>query len=130
MMILLEIIKELESLLWFIVIVVALYIVLKYYSMPQSKLKHDRQMKADAYEREKAWYFIKRTEKPIDAEKQLLEFKKELDECKKEFEELQKKDSELTEETESLKKEKEQFELEILKTKIKTYEEIIKTINK
>ena len=52
---LLEIIKEVECLLWGIVIVVALYIVLKHGVLPIVQLWHERKMKADANEREKQW---------------------------------------------------------------------------
>lgn len=51
----LDIIKEVECLLWAIVIIVTLYIVLKYYCMPKMQLKHERQMKDNAFEREKEW---------------------------------------------------------------------------
>lgn len=123
MNIVLEIVKELESLLWFIVIVVALYIVLKCYCIPKMQLKHERQMKVDAHNREKEWYFIKRTEKPIDSVK-------ELSECQAQLDEFKKKEKELNERTKSLNKEKDEFEKKVLQTKIKAYEEIIKTINK
>ena len=60
---LLDIIKEIECLLWAIVILEALYIVHKYYCLPKIQLNHERQMKADAFKREKEWYFIKEKEK-------------------------------------------------------------------
>lgn len=120
---LLEIIKEIECLLWGIVIVVALYIVLKHAVFPFVQLRHERKMKADAFEREKEWYFIKSTEKPLDIEKELKEYKEKSDE-------LQNKEKELKERTESLNKEKEKFEKKVLQTKIEVYDEIIKTINK
>ena len=52
---LLDIIKEIECLIWAIVILVALYIVLKYYCLPKIQLNQERKMKADAFEREKEW---------------------------------------------------------------------------
>ena len=60
---LLDIIKEIECLLWAIVILVAIYIILKNYCLPKEQFKHERQMKAEAFEREKEWYFIKEKEK-------------------------------------------------------------------
>lgn len=122
-MILLDIIKEIEYLLWAIILVIALFVILKYYCMPKRQLKHERQMKADAHDREMDWYFIKKPERPLETEK-------ELKKCKEKLEELQKKEKELNNGTESLKQEREQFEKEVLKTKIKTYEDIIKTLNK
>lgn len=77
----------------------------------------EKEMKTDAFEREKKWYFIKKVDQPFEEE--LKKYKEELTELKK-----KEKDSE------SLKKDKEQFEKEILTAKIKAYEEIIKTINK
>lgn len=77
----------------------------------------EKEMRTDAFEREKEWYFIKKVGHPFEEE--LKKYKEELTELKKKG-----KDSE------SLKKDKEQFEKEILTAKIKAYEEIIKTINK
>lgn len=124
MSIILEIIKEIEGLLWAVVLIVALFIVLKYFCMPWIQLKHERRMKADALEREKEWFFIKKTGLPLN------ELEKELKECKQKLEELQTKEKALNEGTESLQKEKEEFDKKVLNTKIKVYEEIFKTINK
>ena len=124
MSIILEIIKEIEGLLWAVVLIVALFIVLKYFCMPWIQLKHERRMKADAFEREKEWFFIKKTGLPLN------ELEKELKECKQKLEELQTKEKALNEGTESLQKEKEEFDKKVLNTKIKVYEEIFKTINK
>lgn len=118
---LLDIIKEIECLLWAVVILVALYMVLKYCCLPIIQLYHERKMKADAFEREKEWYFIKKVDQP---------FEEELKKYKEELTELKKKEEELNKGTDSLKNDKEQFEKEILMAKIKAYEEIIKTINK
>lgn len=52
---LLDIIKEIECLLWAVVILVALYMVLKYCCLPIIQLYHERKMKADAFDREKEW---------------------------------------------------------------------------
>lgn len=123
MNVVLQIIQEIESLLWAIVVIVLIYIMLKNYWMPKCKLAHEAKMKADAFEREKEWYFIKRTEKPIDAEKKLSECQTQLDEFKK-------KEKELNDGTKSLNKEKEEFDKKVLKTKIEIYEEIITKINK
>ena len=92
--------------------------------MPWIQLKHERRMKADALEREKEWFFIKKTGLPLN------ELEKELKECKQKLEELQTKEKALNEGTESLQKEKEEFDKKVLNTKIKVYEEIFKTINK
>lgn len=81
----------------------------------------EKDMKADAFEREKEWYFIKKVDQP---------FEEELKKYKEELTELKKKEEELNKGTDSLKNDKEQFEKEILMAKIKAYEEIIKTINK
>lgn len=128
---LLEIIKEIENLLWAIIFVVALYIVLKYYCMPKRQLNHERQMKADAFEREKQWYFIKKTGLPLDElEKELKDNKEKLDKLQKQQEGLNKGTEALNKEKEALNKEKEEFEKKILNTKIQVYEEIIKSFNK
>ena len=84
---------------------------------------YEKEMKDDAFEREKEWYFIKRTEKPLKIEEDLKK-------CQDKLEEFQKKEKEINEGTASLKKDKEQFEKKVLETKIKVYEEILKTINK
>lgn len=89
----------------------------------QEQHRHEKQMKDDAFEREKEWYFIKRTEKSLDVERNLKS-------CQAELDELKKKEQGLNDGLESLNKEKEQFVKEILKTKIKVYEEIINTIKK
>jgi len=52
---LLEIIKEVECLLWGIIIVVGLFIVLKHGVLPIVQLWHERKMKKDANTREKQW---------------------------------------------------------------------------
>jgi septal ring factor EnvC (AmiA/AmiB activator) len=85
--------------------------------------RYEKEMKDDAFEREKEWYFIKRTEKPLKIEEDLKK-------CQDKLEEFQKKEKEINEGTASLKKDKEQFEKKVLETKIKVYEEILKTINK
>jgi hypothetical protein len=82
---------------------------------------YEKQMKDDAFDREKEWYFIKRIENLTD---------EDINKFMKELEELRKKEKDLNNGTESLNKEKEQFEKKILNHKIKVYEEIIKKINK
>ena len=85
--------------------------------------RYEKEIKDDAFEKEKEWYFIKRTEKPLKIEEDLKK-------CQDKLEEFQKKEKEINEGTASLKKDKEQFEKKVLETKIKVYEEILKTINK
>lgn len=101
--------------------VLCFYFWLKYSKQPMLKNKHEEDMKENAFKREKEWYFIKETVKPL---------KKELEKAKEELETLQKKEEELNEGRQSLNNEKNEFEKNVLKTKIKVYEEIIKTINK
>lgn len=86
--------------------------------------KHEEKMKTDAFEREKQWYFIKKTGLPLD------ELEKELKDNKEKLDKLQKQQEELEKGTEALNKEKEEFEKKILNTKIQVYEEIIKSFNK
>ena len=120
---LLDIIREIECLLWAIVILVAIYKILKNCYLPKVRLDHERKMKAEAFDREKMWYFIKEANMSPKIEEDLKK-------CQEELTELKKKEKELDEGTESLKMEKLQFDKNILETKIKAYEEIIKTINK
>lgn len=89
----------------------------------KEQYSHEKGMKDEAFEREKEWYFIKRTEKPLKIEEDLKK-------CQDKLEEFQKKEKEINEGTASLKIDKEQFEKKVLETKIKVYEEILKTINK
>ena len=85
----------------------------------QEQHRHEKEMKIDAFEREKEWYFIERTERPLKIEE-------ELKKCQEELGDFKKKEKELNEGTASLRKNKEQFEKNVLETKIKVYEEIIK----
>lgn len=84
---------------------------------------HEKKMKDDAHEREKEWYFIKKIEKPLEIEKELIE-------CKRQLEDLKKKEKELNEGTDALNKEKEEFRKTLLEEKIKIYEKVIKTVKK
>ena len=60
----------------------------------------------------------------------MMQIEEDLKKCQDKLEEFQKKEKEINEGTASLKKDKEQFEKKVLETKIKVYEEILKTINK
>lgn len=85
---LLEIIKEIENLLWAIILLVAIYIVLKYYCMPTRQLKHERQMKDDAHEREKEWVHFNDIKACTDKQMQekLQQLKKENKDLKNQLE--------------------------------------------
>lgn len=52
---LLDIIKEIKCLLWAVVILVAIYMILKNYCLPKERFNHERQIKAEAFDREKEW---------------------------------------------------------------------------
>lgn len=117
----LEIIKEIECILWTIVVPVALYFILKNFVLPIIQQKNERKMKNDAFEREMQWFLIKK-------DVSLSECQKKKDELQKEFDDFKKKEKESNESNKN--KEKEKLEKELLEMKIKAYEEIIKTINK
>lgn len=88
----------------------------------KEQYSHEKEMKDEAFKRELKWQFIKEAEKTLKIENNLKNYQKEL-------KELKEKEKDLNDKGELLN-EKELFEKDILETKIKVYEEIIKTINK
>lgn len=88
----------------------------------EKQYSHEKEMKDDAFKRELKWQFIKEAEKMLKIENNLKNYQKEI-------KELKEKEKDLNDKGELLN-EKELFEKDILETKIKVYEEIIKTINK
>ena len=92
-------------------------------SILEEQHRHEKEMKDDAHEREKEWYFIKKIEKPLEIEKELIE-------CKRQLENLKKKEKDLNKGSDALNKEKEKFQKTLLEEKIKIYEKVIKTIKK
>lgn len=109
---LLDTIKEIESLLWGVIIVVGIYIILKYYFLPKLKLNHERQMKKEAFDREKEWADFNNLKESTD------------EALKQKVEDLSKKNKELEKELESEKKSK-----ELLDKQLKTYGEIFAKLN-
>ena len=109
---LLGIIKEIESLLWGVIIVVGIYIILKYYFLPKLKLNHDRQMKEEAIDREKKWADFDNLKESTDKA------------LKQKVEDLSKKNKEMEKELESEKKSK-----ELLDKQLKMYGEIFAKLN-
>ena len=101
-----------------VVIVLVCYYLLRYYVLPKQNAKYESKMKKEAFVREVCWKIINNP----------TESQKKLEECRAELDELKKKKKDLDNDTESLKQEKEKFDKEILETKIKAYEEIIKNI--
>lgn len=108
-----------------IVILVALCIIkslfIKYFksksTILEQHLSYERQMKDDAFEREKFWRIYKSKEEPL--EEAIIKLEKELDSYKK-------KEKELQEKMNNFEKEKSRFEKTILEEKIKVYQQIIK----
>lgn len=116
----------LPSLMWTIaiaaIVVLSLYIVrplIKTYI----ENTHEKEIRQEAFEREMQWFILKN-------DVSLKEYQKKKDELQKELNDYKNKEEEINEGTASLKKDKEKFEKKILETKIKVYEEILKTINK
>ena len=99
-----------------VVIVLVCYYLLRYYVLPKQNAKYESKMKKEAFVREVCWKIINNP----------TESQKKLEECRAELDELKKKKKDLDNDT--LKQEKEKFDKEILETKIKAYEEIIKNI--
>ena len=84
---LLDIIREIECLLWAIVILVAIYKILKNCYLPKVRLDHERKMKAEAFDREKEWRDLEKSKEEIEKElnKQIKELKEEKDKLEKEL---------------------------------------------
>lgn len=102
---------------WEIIMLIALYLILKLIVFPLIKNCHEMKMKDNSFKNEKYWAFYKKIEEPT--EEKLSKLQNEVDELKKKEENLDKG-------KENLKKEKEEFEKQILEEKIKVYQEIIK----
>ena len=102
---------------WGIIMLIALYLILKLIVFPLIKNRHEMKMKDNSFKNEKYWAFYKKIEEPT--EEKLSKLQNEVDELKKKEENLDKG-------KENLKKEKEEFEKQILEEKIKVYQEIIK----
>ena len=109
---LLDIIKEIECLLWAIIILVAIYMILKNYCLPKERFNHERKMKKEAFDREEKWAgFDKIKESCDDA------LKKKIDVLNKE-----KKDLETELETE-------QYKRGVLEKQLKLYSDIFNQLN-
>lgn len=102
---------------WGIIMLIALYLILKLIVLPSIKNCHEMKMKDKAFKNEKFWAIYKKIENP--PEEELSNLQKEVDEFKKKEEELNKSKN-------NLENEKKEFEKQILEEKIKVYQEIIK----
>ena len=109
---LLDIIKEIECLLWAIVILVAIYMVLKYCCLPIIQLYHERQMKIDANKQEKEWADFDNTKASTD------------DALKKKVDDLKQENSKLKEELKS-----EKYHRGLLEKQLKLYSDIFTELN-
>ena len=116
----------LPSLMWTIAIA-AIVVLSLYIARPLIKMyienAHEKAIRQEAFVREMQWFFLKN-------DVSLNECQKKIDELQKELNDYKNKEEEINKGTESLKIDKEQFEKKVLETKIKVYEEILKTINK
>lgn len=111
------VIKEIPCLCWGVIVLIALYLLLKFAVRPCMNHCHESAMKDKMFEQEKYWSNIKKIEYPL--EQKLSEVKTKLDD-------LQKKENDITKRKDILEEEKREFEKQILKEKIKVYQEIIK----
>ena len=112
MNIVLQIIQEIECLLWGVVIVVGIYVILINYFLPKLKLNHERQMKKEVFDREKKWVDVANLKASTD--KALMQ----------QVEDLSKKNKELEKELEYEKKNK-----EMLEKQLKMYDELFAKLN-
>lgn len=107
-----NVINSIPHLCWAGIVLIALYLLLKYVVQPWRSHCRHQEIKEKAFEQEKFWAFFNRMEKPLQ---------EELEKAKKELDGLKKKEDALN----SLEKEKKEFEKQILEEKIKVYQEII-----
>lgn len=112
MNIVLDIIKEIECLLWAIAFLVAIYMIMKNYCLPKIRLSHERQMKIDANKQEKEWADFDNTKASTD------------DALKKKVDDLKQENSKLKEELKS-----EKYNRGLLEKQLKLYSDIFTELN-
>lgn len=102
-----------------VVLLLALYFVLKYVVAPLLADFHDLKTRKELFKQEKFWKYLTLAEKPIYD--QLLE-------CKSKLEKLEDKEKKIDDETKELNKDREEWDKKCLEERVKIYEEIIKSI--